>query len=79
MGMLVLLAANVRIGSKVGHSSGMALYTAALVVVNCWLLRYTWLQHTDVDVPHLADEAFTFAAPFNDRPTVRLHSRPPAP
>ena len=25
------------------------------LVVNFWLVLYTWLQHTDVDVPHLDD------------------------
>jgi hypothetical protein len=29
-----------------------AVYLGPLVFTNCWLVAYTWLQHTDVDVPH---------------------------
>jgi omega-6 fatty acid desaturase (delta-12 desaturase) len=30
----------------------LALYGGPLLVTNAWLVLYTWLQHTDVDVPH---------------------------
>ena len=26
--------------------------TISTQVTNCWLVLYTWLQHTDVDIPH---------------------------
>jgi len=26
----------------------LALYAGPLCVLNCWLVLYTWLQHTDV-------------------------------
>jgi omega-6 fatty acid desaturase (delta-12 desaturase) len=32
----------------------VALYAGPLLVTNAWLVGYTWLQHTDVDVPHFA-------------------------
>ena len=38
----------------------MALYFGPLLVVNCWLVIYTWLHHTETDVPHLSDESFTY-------------------
>jgi len=38
----------------------MALYGGPYLVVNMWLILYTWLQHTDVDVPHLHDKEFTY-------------------
>ncbi|ABX08577.1 Hypothetical protein P9211_06461 [Prochlorococcus marinus str. MIT 9211] len=38
----------------------IALYVAPLLVVNIWLVIYTWLHHTDTDVPHLADSDFSF-------------------
>ena len=25
-------------------------------VTNCWLVLYTWLQHTDVDIPHFDED-----------------------
>lgn len=33
----------------------LAVYGLPYVVTNFWLVLYTWLQHTDVDVPHYAD------------------------
>lgn len=39
------------------HAAGsvwpvVALYWGPYMFVNFWLVLYTWLQHTDVDVPH---------------------------
>ena len=30
------------------------------MVVNAWLIIYTWLQHTEVDVPHLGASDFSY-------------------
>lgn len=38
----------------------MALYGGPLIVVNAWLVLYTWLQHTDVDVPHFTNDNHNF-------------------
>ena len=38
----------------------LALYGGPYLVVNSWLIIYTWLQHTDVDVPHLSADAHTY-------------------
>jgi omega-6 fatty acid desaturase (delta-12 desaturase) len=38
----------------------LALYVGPYLVVNVWLVLYTWLQHTDVDVPHFDDEEWTW-------------------
>jgi len=37
-----------------GIPTMMAMYGLPLIVVNAWLVIYTWLQHTDVDVPHFS-------------------------
>jgi len=53
----------------------MALYGGPLIVVNAWLVLYTWLQHTDVDVPHFSDEDHNFvkgALHTIDRPYDKL-------
>eukprot|EP00529_Nitzschia_sp_RCC80_P022160 CAMPEP_0113483050 /NCGR_PEP_ID=MMETSP0014_2-20120614/23235_1 /TAXON_ID=2857 /ORGANISM="Nitzschia sp." /LENGTH=487 /DNA_ID=CAMNT_0000376587 /DNA_START=166 /DNA_END=1629 /DNA_ORIENTATION=+ /assembly_acc=CAM_ASM_000159 len=53
----------------------MALYGGPLIVVNAWLVLYTWLQHTDVDVPHYSDENHSFvkgALHTIDRPYDKL-------
>lgn len=47
-----------------GYSAGLApvlaLYVGPYLVVNFWLVLYTWLQHTDVDIPHFDDEEWTW-------------------
>ena len=45
---------------KYGLFQIIALYFGPLLVVNCWLVVYTWLHHTDSDVPHLSNTEFTF-------------------
>ena len=46
--------------AKAGGGAVMALYGGPLLVINAWLITYTWLQHTEVDVPHLGAEDFSF-------------------
>ncbi len=43
-----------------GLVSVLTIYMAPLLVVNCWLVVYTWLHHTDTDVPHLSGNDFSF-------------------
>lgn len=53
----------------------MALYGGPLIVINAWLVLYTWLQHTDVDVPHFSDADHTYvkgALHTIDRPYDKL-------
>jgi len=38
----------------------LAVYGGPYLVVNAWLVLYTWLQHTDVDIPHFDDEEWTW-------------------
>jgi len=45
---------------KCGIFPVIALYFGPLLVVNCWLVVYTWLHHTDSDVPHLSNTEFSF-------------------
>jgi omega-6 fatty acid desaturase (delta-12 desaturase) len=53
----------------------IALYGGPLIVINAWLVIYTWLQHTDVDVPHfdMDDHNFVKGAFHTiDRPYNKL-------
>jgi len=53
----------------------MALYGGPLIIINAWLVAYTWLQHTDVDVPHfdMNDHNFVKGALHTiDRPYDKL-------
>ena len=45
---------------KFGISSVVCLYFLPLIVVNVWLVIYTWLHHTDTDVPHLGASQFSY-------------------
>ena len=50
------------------------MYFGPLLVVNSWLVVYTWLHHTDSDVPHLSNTGFSFmkgAFVSIDRPYAR--------
>lgn len=58
-----------------GPAEMMALYGGPLIVVNAWLVVYTWLQHTDTDVPHFTDDDHNFVkGAFHtiDRPYDKL-------
>ena len=43
-----------------GVAQVLALYVGPYLVVNAWLVTYTWLQHTDVDVPHYDGDDWSF-------------------
>jgi omega-6 fatty acid desaturase (delta-12 desaturase) len=45
---------------KYGLFPVVAMYIGPLLVVNSWLVIYTWLHHTDSDVPHLSNTEFSF-------------------
>ena len=60
VGVLGTLGALGALAAKFGAAQVAALYALPLCVVNMWLVGYTWLQHTDTDVPHLTDEAFSY-------------------
>lgn len=38
----------------------LAMYGGPYLVCNAWLVFYTWLQHTDIDVPHLGEDLWTW-------------------
>jgi len=60
---------------KRGFKEVMALYGGPLIVVNAWLIIYTWLQHTDVDVPHFSGKDHSYvkgALHTIDRPYNKL-------
>mmetsp|Transcript_2654 Transcript_2654/g.4775 ORF Transcript_2654/g.4775 Transcript_2654/m.4775 type:complete len:390 (+) Transcript_2654:283-1452(+) len=44
----------------VGSSTVFAIYWLPYLTVNMWLVLYTWLQHTDVDVPHYGPDEWTW-------------------
>jgi len=61
IGIIATLAGLWIWGSKLGWASVAAMYGGPLLVANAWLVLYTWLQHTDVDVPHFDHDGWTWA------------------
>merc|ERR1719163_1021430 len=75
VGVVAMVAALAALATKVGAASVLALYAGPLAVVNMWLVGYTWLQHTDVDIPHLSADEFSYmrgAFLTVDRPYGRI-------
>lgn len=60
IGVAAVVCALVGWGLRNGLSQVMALYGGPLIVVNAWLVIYTWLQHTDTDVPHFSQSDHSF-------------------
>ena len=60
IGVLLTLLGLIKLISIFGLIKIIAFYFGPLLVVNCWLVIYTWLHHTDTDVPHLSNSEFTF-------------------
>jgi len=75
IGIISVLAGLYFWATKAGAASVMALYAGPLIVANAWLVLYTWLQHTDVDIPHYDTDTWTWAkGAFStvDRPYGRI-------
>ena len=60
IGVALVLIGLIILVIKHGIFPIIGMYLGPLLVVNCWLVLYTWLHHTDTDVPHLADSEFSF-------------------
>ncbi len=73
VGVLVALGAwTVAVGSVVPV---LLLYVGPYLVVNAWLVGYTWLQHTDLDIPHFDEPEWSWmlgAFQTVDRPYGRV-------
>lgn len=39
----------------------LCVYGLPYLVINMWLTTYTWLQHTDQNIPHFSNETWTWA------------------
>jgi fatty acid desaturase len=60
IGIAAVVAAVATWAACHGAAEVMALYGGPLLVINAWLVTYTWLQHTDVDVPHFSSDNHSF-------------------
>jgi fatty acid desaturase len=60
IGVIAMGAVLATLAQKVGWSWILAAYGGPYLMVNAWLVGYTWLQHTDVDIPHLPADGYSF-------------------
>lgn len=61
LGVLAMLLA---LGLAAVHFSlarVLCVFGLPYLVVNAWLVAYTWLQHTDTDIPHFSSQEWTWA------------------
>jgi len=59
-GCAAVLAMLVAWGMATSWVEPLRWYVGPYLVVNFWLVLYTWLQHTHPDVPHYGSESFTW-------------------
>lgn len=60
LGVVATLAGLGLWAAQRGLGEVLALYAGPYLVVNMWLVGYTWLHHTDVDVPHFSAQEWTW-------------------
>ncbi len=60
IGVAIVIIGLIMLIIKHGIFPIIGMYVGPLLVVNCWLVLYTWLHHTDSDVPHLSNAEFSF-------------------
>jgi len=61
IGILITLSALYKWAQAEGVLTVFALYVGPYLVVNAWLVGITWLQHSDVDVPHYDSNTWSWA------------------
>lgn len=75
VGLIAMCALLTLWAQSAGWAAVTALYIAPVCFTNMWLVLYTWLQHTDVDVPHFSEGSWTWTkGAFHtiDRPYGRV-------
>ena len=60
IGLVVVLGALVVAAIQFSPLRVLAVYGLPYLVVNGWLVVYTWLQHTDVEIPHYDSQHWTW-------------------
>ncbi|MCP9809426.1 fatty acid desaturase [Cyanobium sp. HWJ4-Hawea] len=61
LGLLGMLAILVLAAIQFSPARVLCVYGLPYLVINSWLVGYTWLQHTDTDIPHFSTADWTWA------------------
>ncbi|KAK3244899.1 Delta(12)-fatty-acid desaturase [Cymbomonas tetramitiformis] len=60
LGIIVMLGALIFAADRVGVATVACVYGLPLAFTNVWLVLYTWLQHSDTDIPHFDGDDWDF-------------------
>jgi omega-6 fatty acid desaturase (delta-12 desaturase) len=61
LGLVAVLLALVLAAAHFSVVRVLCVYGLPYLVVNAWLVNYTWLHHTDTNIPHFAADQWTWA------------------
>lgn len=61
LGILVVLLLLGALAVQFSLARVLCAYGLPYLVVNVWLITYTWLQHSDLTIPHFASDQWTWA------------------
>ena len=61
LGLLATVAALVLASIQFSPARVLLVYGLPYLVINGWLVVYTWLQHTDTDIPHFSTSDWNWA------------------
>jgi len=59
IGVTIVLCSLFLLGEEFGHNKVSMMYWPSYLWTNFWLVLYTWLQHTDIDLPHFGEDEWT--------------------
>lgn len=61
LGILVVLLLLGCLAIQFSWMRVLCVYGLPYLVVNVWLITYTWLQHSDLDIPHFSSDQWTWS------------------
>ena len=61
LGVLAMLLALALASANFSLARVLCVYGLPYLVINAWLVAYTWMQHTDTNIPHFSSEDWTWA------------------
>jgi len=61
LGLLAMVAALVLTSIHFSPARVLLVYGLPYLVINAWLVAYTWLQHTDTNIPHFSTKDWNWA------------------
>ena len=61
LGLLAMVALLIIASVQFSLLCVLCVYGMTYLVINIWLMTYTWLQHTNADIPHFANETWSWS------------------